>query len=549
MDKVRVYIQSADIPLTQVNPVISGQFQYTREKDRLYYKHESKDSFKFGDRDDWQVLEPLIEKECQEITVTVQILCAANYTQYWQGVFTMFEAEVDEDRCFVEAKPEPIDDYKCFEDGIKEEQNIYTSGTVVTVTAIGGSYEEETCVNIITPADCDDFQQALQIPYDGCLAEPSDWCLKSNTATFNNQDNCDNPTGDDLVRQTTVWQREVLNWPCSGGSPQAPAYGTGWQLLTDNCAGDGTADWWRCPINSAVVGDYDQGRTLENVMVKILANLGCGLTIKSDFFGINVAGDAPSNAAYDYAIANLQNLTVHQKSDIKRKNDPNPSTEPAWVLKAKDWFEDFQKIFNVWFIIEDDVFIWEHYSFFTTSVGMNLTNTPMKLKYNFSGNDNIGSEKYLWADELVSYAFRANTIFYDCGKEEKEQRCTLITTDLDYIESFPDNITDEGFVLIANYDLSGTLVILDNNEPLKWTNLQENLHKHGRLFRSGKLNNVSQDFLSWIPYKKQESFKTDLCCSDEFSPYDLITTKLGNAVVDGATHDIYTNRLEIEPSY
>lgn len=556
MDRIKVYIQSSIIPLTEVSPVVSGDFEYTKEKDKIYYKHESKDSFKFDKKADWDLLQPQIADECGEVTVTVEKLCKGTYSLYWTGVFSIFDSTINYDRCFLEVKPKPLDEYKCFEDGLKEEQNIFSSGTVVTVTAIGGILEEQVCQNFNFNADCNDYFNAINTPLDDCLTDPTQWCLKSNVVLFNGQDvgyNCNSSGGTDEVGQTTTWHREVATVDCVGGVATPPAFGTGWQLLADDCSGSNTSTWWRCPpnTNGLVVGDYTRGRTLDGVLTKIMSNMGCGLTIKSDFYNINPVGDAPSNGAYAYAATNLQNITIHQQSDIKRKNANSGSSSTAWEIKAKDFFEDLQKIHNVWYIIQDGVLILEHYSFFTTTLGWDLSNVATPLKVDYSGNENVRTEKFYWREENSSYAFKSQTILYDCGEEDKEVRCKLFNTDIAYIEN-PDNedkINDEGFVMIANAPHNGNLIIIDNNNPLKWTQLQPNLHPYARLYKSGKINNVQQNFISWLPYIKQDKFKVDLCCDQVFKPQDLITTRLGSGVVGSATHNILTDRLETELSY
>lgn len=540
MGKIKVYIESNLIPLTEVTPVIAGDFEYSREKDAIYYKHEAKDVFKF-EKKDWDLLKPQISEECSEVTITVEKLCRGKYKYYWAGVFTIKGSTVNYDKCFIKVSPKALDTYKCLEDGLKEEQNIYSSGSVITVTSIGGTLEVVTCDQFI--------EQSMWggTPYSGCLTNPSNWCMKSDTVETLDAD------GTTYIDQTTVWHRELITVPCVGGVATAPPFGSGWSLVSDDCSGSNTSTWWRCPPNNngVVVGDYTRGRTLGGVIDRILTNLNCGLTIKSDFFNLNAVGDAPNNSAYTYATNNLHNLTVHQKSDIKRKNDSNGSTSAAWEIKAGDFFDDLRKIFNVYYEIIDGVLILEHYSYFTTSLGLDLTNASMTKEVNYGGNDNVKTEKRYWAEDISSYEFKATNLTYDCGEEELEIRCSLFTTDIVYTENEANEskISDEGFMLIANYDFNGNLIIIDNNDPLKWSNLLPSLHTYGRLYKSGKINGLQMDFDSWFPYIKQVPFKIDLCCNEVFEPQNLITTSLGDGAVTNAIHNVYTDKLEIELSY
>jgi len=557
MDKIKFYIESSLIPLTEVRPVTGGDFEFKKESNLLYYRHEAKDKLKFSHPDDWALLQPQIEDECGEVSVYIDRLCQGEYVRYWEGVFTIFDSTIHYGQCWLEVKPDPADDYTCFEKALKSEVNIFTSGGEVTVTAVGGTYETQTCSNLSLTTGCTIFNQAISTPLNDCLTEPSEWCLKENIVLLDGQQVgvCDKePDEGATVEQTTRWHREVATVDCVGGVPTAPLWGSGWNLLEDDCGGSNTSTWWRCPpiSNGTLLGDYTRGRTLEGVLNTLLSQMGCGLSVKSDFFDINALGDAPVNVAYDYAAQYLHHLTLHQKSDIKRPDATQGSTSQAWDLKPKDFFEDLQKIFNVWYIIVDDVLILEHYSFFTSVLGWDLTGESMVLKLDYSGNENVRSEEYFWNEENSNYSFRSKPILYDCGDEDKEVRCSLFSTDISYTQN-PDNedkVSDEGFMLIANALHDGDLILIDNNDPLRWQMLQPALHQHGRLYKSGSINGApAADFLSWKPYKKQEKFKTDYCCGQTFDPQNLITTSLGNAVVGSATHNIFSNRLEIEPLY
>jgi len=278
--------------------------------------------------------------------------------------------------------------------------------------------------------------------------------------------------------------------------------------------------------------------------------MDCTLTIKSDFFNINPVGDAPSNKAYTFAQENLHYLSVHQKSDIKRKTASNGSTSASWNIKVKDWFEDLYKLFFVLPTIEGDTLILEHYSFYQASLGLNLVGKNTPNKYNFSGNSNVGTERFFYLDEDSSTLFRSQPIEYDCGTEEKEHRLRLFSTDVLFIENElnSERVTDKGFVLCSNDFYNGGYVLKDSNLPLSWPELNENLHAFGRPYKSGKINGVQQVFESFEPYKKQEVFSTYICSTD-FLPENLIQTEIGQGKVQVATYNIFTGKIELELAY
>ena len=553
MDKVKTYLTSSAFSRTEVEPVFKGDFEWVKDESFVYYRLDIKDKIKFSRKEDFDLVMLMEDDECGEITIEVEQYCSDGYSEYWRGIFSIFDCTINKTRCWLEVKPTSDDPYRCFDEASKEEVSTFFS-QVVSTSGLYGEIEEVTCISVASNANCNDYQAMLQLPGSACLLNPTQWCLKENIVQLNGNVNPTTPCSgtNNSLRQDSTWYREVLlDVPCIAGSPSTPTFGSGWQLLEDNCSSDGTCSWWRCPDSGAENREYLTGRKLDVFLSKIMTEMGCGLTVKSDFFNINAQGDAPQNIAYDYAQLYLRNITVHQKSDIKRKNSLSPSSDPAWRFKPTDWFSDLEKIFNVRYAIEGNQFIIEHYSFFTSDLGPDMTDTPMFLQFDYSGNENIKTEKFFWMDELVSFTFRANDIVYSCGKEETEQRCTLVTTDIPFIEDEENDekVSDEGFVIISNDLVSGDLIIIDSNDPMRWVKLHENLHKHGRLYRSGKINNSQQDFLSWIPYKKQESFKVDHCCGDAFNPNDLIRTKLGDGSVESASHNIFTGRLEIQLIY
>lgn len=562
MAGVRYYIQSADIPRTQVTPTHSGDYEYTREDGAIYYRFGPKDEFIFKGAD-WVLLEPYLFNTCYEVVLEVERYCSGVYTLYWSGSFIMKANEVDLDRCLLSVTAKPDDAYKCFEEAAKDEVNVYTSGPVTTVAAYGGTIEEEVCTTIDTHGDTATLVAMLTTPDDSCLANPAEWGLKSNLVYLDGNLYTDyfppedlSAEGDWILEQVTTWQREVLTTDCTLGVPTPPPFGSGWAVLSEDCAGTGTAVFWRVPptSNGAALGDYTRGRDFKEVIIAMVDAMGCGLSVKSDFFGLNTVGDAPTNSAYTYASTYLQYLTFHQKSDIKRKNAFSGSSSEAWVLKPADFFKDLELIFNVFPVIIDDTLILEHYSFYTSDVGLDASGAKMVKKLSYSGNEDVRTEMFYWAEENSSSEFKANPIEYNCGEKEEERRVLLFSTDLAYTEdpNNADKITDSGFMLIANAMYESNLIIIDANDPLKWTNLQPELHTYARPFRAGKINGVYQDFISWWPYIRQEPFKINLCCGDTFNPEELVLTGvggLGPGTVERATYNILTDRLQLEIIY
>lgn len=538
MPNIRIYLSSSILARTLVTPAFDGNFTYSQKDSSAGYKKEVANDLVFRKKSDYDAIMLHAADETLDITVEIEVDCGSGYALFWVGSFSLFIADVDEDICQIEVKPLPVDQYKCFQDLLDSEVNLF-NGTVVTAKSVTGTYEEVICSESATGAP--PFG-----PIDNCLPSPSsEWYLESTnvfTSTVNNET---------VYEQRTVWYRELRDAPCAQGVPVPPDNSGQWVLHNDNCASLGSSTWRREPESTANLGNYSNGRTLEQALNNMLAQGGCSLTIKSELLGINASGDHPANIAYTFAKSNLQHLTLHQKSDVKRQ-DQTLSTSPSWNVNAGDFFKDLLTATNAGYTIADGILRIEHVSWFNTTLGLDLTAETVRNKYNFTGQGNKKKESYYWANSESSFVFRATPIIYDVGEDEVEFRLSTLASDIAYIrnrDSEDEAVSDEGFVLIANTFTQGVYTIINGNEPLKWSNLHSGLFKHGRLYRSGSINGQPQVFESWLPYKRAEPFKTTLPCGSAFDPADLITTRLGLGTISTATLNVKTCRLELELLY
>jgi len=149
-------------------------------------------------------------------------------------------------------------------------------------------------------------------------------------------------------------------------------------------------------------------------------------------------------------------------------------------------------------------------------------------------------------------------IIYDenCANGKKVNRgYGSLTTDTDYIINNSSSIDINGFVLIDCYKVNATpewfvqstvgaiSVTSKRNGRLSWANLHRDLHRHGRPFITGTMNNTLQTFLSKEPDIIQENMVTELCCEDEFEKHEsTVRTEIGDGIIDEADID-YTNEI------
>ena len=530
MGKVRVKISSLSISETEVHPAWNAEFLRKIEKGRVYYSHEMRDNMTFTGVD-FTLINGLTN-ECEKITMTVERFCSGDWQLYWTGFFTKFDCKPDFFRCRMDAKVKPDNLYECLFEQWETEQTVYAeTGVEVPVRSLGGTYQGglnfcQVCRATADLTPCDTYDDGCIEPgYPKVYAYPSPICPEPNRFEIH-----------------TYWHREVG----TGTLTEPPPWASGWTHLT------GTT-WWRCPDPDTAdleIGVLKWGRRFDLVLEKMFAEVDCEITLRSHFFNINATHAAPpDNDAYDYAVAAYQDMTVHQKSDVKRPHG-DKSFEFVWKMKLKTLLEDLQNIFNVYWKLDGSDLILEHISYFEGAEGEDYSLKTMPLSLEYEPNT-ARTERFFWSDEDCNSHFRGKPIVYSCGEGESTRRVSLFSTDVQFIhnESFQDSISDANFVLISNVVNDGVYFIIDKNSPLGWTTLHDKLHRHYRLFGSGTMNGVLETFLSVIPIKKQPEFTVTYCCDNDTDPLKYVTTPLGIGHVQTQTENLYKDTLKIQLNY
>lgn len=530
MSRTRVKISSTSITEVEISPIWLGEFTRSIVRDRVYYEHELKDDLTLTG-DDFALINDL-ENPCEKVLVIVERLCGEDWNEYWRGSFTKFDTQRDFGgikipQCLLTAKIKPENAYTCLFAEWDDEVNFYSASAVISVRSMAGTYEIlgscSFCAGGLSPSPCDDF---------GVSGEA---CLEYTSVVYDG--NCGGPN----LRATFSYHRVV-----GVGTPtEPPPYDTGWTYISGN-------NWWKCPEDDKVeIGVLDSGRRFNDVLEYILLQTGCGLTLRSHFFGINATHAAPpDNLAYDYATENYQDITIHQKSDIKRPDSTNPSLSQVWKMKLKDVLTDMQTMFQVFFKIDGTDLILEHISYFDSFEGADYTDKPMKLSLEYDA-DTPKRETFKWSDPDVSPVFAGFPITYDCGNGEKERRVQLFTTDVVVIVDplNQDRISDDQFVLICNRIIESQYIIIDKNDPLRWDNLHANLFMHYRPFISGTMNDEATTFLSTQKMQKQPEFEVGLCCDEDFDATKYITTRLGQGRIMNSVENIKKDKLTLQLNY
>ena len=558
MARHRITIESATITATEVYDSAfdtSGgnivnfvnwqrKLKWTREAGTMYHRYMVDGSLLFAGLG-YTLIYGVLD-ECEVINVLIEKYDGAAWANEWEGEFTRFDCSVDEGRCLITVKPRIAlfgDAYECTLR--RWDRPTAIIGVTPTVTVRGSTAE----IYEVNPTYCYQLVSSpTQPPISSYCTVPSGWCLRSQSSTENGTG-----SGQWVVQQT--YHRETAIG--TGVTPPPIGDPGDWTLLTG-------VVWWRCPeTDNVAIGKFETGRYFNEVFEYITstAALDCDITVRSHFFGINDTHTAPpSNTAYAFATNNLQALTMHQKSDIKRPF-ATPATEKAWQVKLRDFLADLRILFNVYFQIVPDGsggydMIVEHVTYFEAQAGPDHTTKPMTLRYEYDV-DVPARELFKFMDEECSAEFAGYPITYDCGNGDVTNQCFVFSTDVEYIKD-PANqnvIQDTGFVLMATQDpppngpATSERVLITGNSPLSWPTLHTYLHKDYRKFGEGTMNNTATTFNSVEPLKKQPPYTVGVCPDETFDPTVYYTTNLGDGQVVEAVYNIERDNVALTLKY
>jgi hypothetical protein len=486
--------------------------------------------------------------DCTEYTVKIYGYCSDAWVLYWTGTFTGEDWKIDFKKKNIFVKPKESTPIGCIKAAWSNNVNIYNFDEPRVVLRFSvdyestfqdeqiASYDEVTgSYNVCTPID-------PPSPY---------WCFDELIETQQVDPSQSPPYY--YLDCTTYYHRLTAEGTCSGSTAVPPDASGLWSVLTNGCPGTPPV-YWRCPEEGELGGALKYGRLFREVFPEVIAALGCGLTVKSDFFNIAPDASAPSNKAYTFSTAYLQHLTIHQKSDIKRPEATNPAAEKVWTLKPKDLFSDLRTVFNARWRIEENgtVFRIEHVSYFDALPGEDYTAEANQHILEQDKTDFVKTTKFFYRDEKAGDDFLGWPIVLECGEGEQERRLSLFSMDVNFISSV-DNaeaIGDEGFCLLSNQVVGPSLYLIEGNRPLSWPRLHENLHVYDVPGAALINDDPTIAVESLRKTRKQPNFSVRLCC--DALPYDyasLKTTGLGDGQVIEAEYSMDKDLLTLGLKY
>lgn len=258
------------------------------------------------------------------------------------------------------------------------------------------------------------------------------------------------------------------------------------------------------------------------------------------------------------------NIYLIQKSDAKRPGASGQATkgETTW----KDLMTAIQNYFNVkWYINDTSNLVIEHISTITKNAGLDLTVSPYverlanKRKFKWDKNFIFKSEQWN-ITEAKGDDFKGLPIVYsdDCtvkdGKyESKTYDVQDYITDIGFIQSQADKVSDQGFVIVAcdvNDKIINETGILSGkteiNGHLALSSLHSNYWRHERIFLTGTMNGAAETFQSAIKLRQLDKLSIVKCCDVDFNPEETINTALGVANLEGAEYNFLDGKLTLD---
>jgi hypothetical protein len=572
--------------------------QYMRKlfEGKLMFKNDAKNGVY-----DYDLLESAFGVDCCcSFVLDIERYCGGAWELDYQGVFTSTDCTVNAEQCWIRFEIRPYDTYRCLLESGTPEVNILKIANIESVDIdYSNQFEFVDCADsdpggVVIPwiAGFPNFG-GCQVPdpdavvamggsfvQTGCITFGEGW-IPFETTVFAVY------IGGNLVRVTQRYFREFRLTLDVGGVPNPPD-GNGWinvgsvaptlqgtrtkwvRRPYDGYYDTYTAIFATSPCTNTVVakieipGDivtYDRCRTFADVL-DYVAKQTCGqvVGIRSDFFDINPVGDSPDYVPGENYVTEatnqLNDLLVLQKSDFINPTSTNEATKG--LITWQDLIDEVCIIFNCgWYIDFDGYVRIEHAKYFEAyqlQNQINLTLEPANANQELFEYDKTNlpqSEVWSWMDE-VGDDFEGNPIKYDpnCtdeGTPEKGYSIQHFTTDVDYMQAAPTEISPDGFVLIARdgssaiQSTSPVSGLVLNNGPLAQVTLQPAYYTWRRILDNGIMNGVQTSFDSAIHRRKTKDLILKDCCKSYTFENSYALTSSGNCLIDGVEFDAFRN--------
>lgn len=285
-------------------------------------------------------------------------------------------------------------------------------------------------------------------------------------------------------------------------------------------------------------------------------------TVYSDFLN-NLSGNPVSGDKY-------VRLFITPKTNIKKGDYDHPAETAN--IKFSSVMNMLKSVYQLhWHIDENDRFRLEHISWYmnggsysTVNVGYDLTQlieAKTRKRWSFKSKKYVYDKLELpdriissWMDKgslpFDGFNIDITSTFVQKGEEE-ERRVDLFTTDIDFVQTQPGSISDDGFMLIAaskdiddNWSVNFKELTADGNEykiqngELSNIHLHPSYHKHNLPAPDVTINNDPATATTVKRYKSQE---ITFPVGTDPDPMQLIETDLGQGKLDKLEINLVTS--------
>ncbi len=233
-------------------------------------------------------------------------------------------------------------------------------------------------------------------------------------------------------------------------------------------------------------------------------------------------------------------------------------------LSPREYLEDTQTHFNTeWYIDENNpkTVILEHISDTRPQVvDLDLTlpqyadTVKNKNAYRYSVESVPVQERWRFITASLP-DFTGQPIDYNgCGNEIDEYSTSQIDTELDLLIGDEEQRSLDGFILVQPDSIKSSDSLAQvgifwafyaPNMPLSISNLHDKFWKYQRKLPSGKLNNISQTFISYQKLLEQNELVFTLCNPNSFDRRKLVRTQYGECEIVATSYNLTQETMAI----
>ncbi len=305
------------------------------------------------------------------------------------------------------------------------------------------------------------------------------------------------------------------------------------------------------------------GRTLLDVGNALINNAcGGGYSLSSDFFS---AALNPVTGTTNIC-ANLQLWT---KSDVANAQvteaDAQANLQAADKrITLREFLEDLQIHFNVeWYIDANNpkVIIFEHVSDTRPQVvDLDLTlpqyeaTLKNKSSYNYTSESVPIQEQWSFITASLPDFVGFPIDYNGCGNDIVNYNTSQIDTELDILLGDEEQRSLDGFILVQPDSIKSTDSLAQDgiiwaffapNMPLSISNLHKLFWPYQRKLPTGKINNVTQNFVSYQKLLQLNDLVFTLCNPNSFDRRKLVQTQYGECEIVATSYNLTQETMEI----